>query len=61
MILDFDQIQRGEKHSRPDLADIWGYESYHALARGVVTPADDHKIILFVTEEKQDFQTQYFE
>ncbi|MFP4029606.1 MAG: DUF3427 domain-containing protein [Candidatus Brocadiia bacterium] len=59
MILDFDRIERGETYSRPDLADIWGYESYHALARGVVTPADDHKIILFVTEEKQGFQTQY--
>lgn len=59
MNVDFDQLERGGKYSRPELADIWGYESYHALARGVVTPADAHEIILFVTEEKQDFQTQY--
>jgi hypothetical protein len=29
------------------------------LARGVVTPTGGDKIILFVTEEKQDFQEQY--
>ncbi|WP_460597893.1 hypothetical protein, partial [Geomonas sp. Red276] len=38
---------------------IWGYAGYQALARGVVTPKDNNKIILFVTEEKQGFQEQY--
>ena len=31
---------------------MWGYASFHAIARGVVTPKDDNKIVLFVTEEK---------
>jgi hypothetical protein len=55
----FENIQRGEKYSRPQLADIWGYASFHAIARGVVTPKDTNIIILFVTEEKQTFQEQY--
>src|SRR5699024_6100632 len=32
---------------------------YHAIARGVVTPQGDSKIILFVTQEKQDSSEQY--
>lgn len=31
----------------------------HAIARGVVTPKDDNKIILFVTHEKQASAEQY--
>jgi hypothetical protein len=41
------------------LADLWGYSSYHAIARGVVTPKNDKKVILFVTEEKQNSLEQY--
>lgn len=55
----FENIRKGEKYSRPQLADIWGYASFHAIARGVVTPRNTNKIILFVTEEKQSFQEQY--
>lgn len=36
-----------------------GLYSYQALARGVVTPRGDNRIILFVTEDKQAFQEQY--
>ena len=53
MILRFSEIHRGQSYSRNKLAELWGYASFHALARGVVTPKDDNKIILFVTEEKQ--------
>jgi hypothetical protein len=45
--------------SRNTLADLWGYSSFHAIARGVVTPRHDNKIILFVTEEKQSTAEQY--
>ncbi len=55
----FAGITKGHMYSRPQLAELWGYASYHALARGVVTPKDTNKIILFVTEEKQAFQEQY--
>lgn len=59
MAIDFRKIQIGETYTRPELARIWGYAGYQALARGVVTPKDDNKIILFVTEQKQGFQEQY--
>jgi hypothetical protein len=59
MPVDFHRITKGKKYSRPDLASIWGYKGYQALARGVVTPVRTDKIILFVTEEKQDFLEQY--
>jgi hypothetical protein len=55
----FKEIRVGTSYSRQTLAQLWGYESFHAIARGVVTPKDDHKIILFVTEEKQDSAEQY--
>jgi hypothetical protein len=59
MSLDFAQIRSGESYSRQTLAQLWGYSSFHALARGVVTPRDDNKIVLFVTENKQDSAEQY--
>jgi len=59
MPVDFKNIQLGQQYSRPELATLWGYAGYQALARGVVTPKEDNKIILFVTEEKQNFQEQY--
>lgn len=49
----FKGLRIGADYSRNDLADRWGYASYHAIARGVVTPRDSHYIILFVTDEKQ--------
>lgn len=52
-------LELGRLFTRPQLADLWGYESYHAIARGVVTPADSNCILLFVTREKQDSLTQY--
>jgi len=59
MPVTFQNIRVGQKYSRPQLADLWGYRGYQALARGVVTPKDDNQIILFVTEDKQAFQEQY--
>jgi putative restriction endonuclease len=59
MPVSFAQIVVGESYSRNKLAELWGYASIHALARGVVTPKDDNKIILFVTREKQSGAEQY--
>ena len=59
MPISFAKLTVGECYSRSELADIWGYASLHAIARGVVTPRDDHKIILFVTEVKKSDRTQY--
>lgn len=59
MPISFDKIQKGGAYGRNTLADRWGYSSFHALARGVVTPKEDNKIVLFVTEQKQDSAAQY--
>jgi hypothetical protein len=59
MPIEFTQLKRGELYSRQALAELWGYKSFHALARGVVTPSDDNKIVLFVTENKQSSAEQY--
>jgi len=55
----FADIQVGREYSRHELARRWGYRSFHAIARGVVTPRDDNKIILFVTEQKQSGSEPY--
>ncbi|WP_437186093.1 DUF3427 domain-containing protein [Planctomicrobium sp. SH668] len=59
MVVSFDGVVIGNDYSRKTLAKLWGYSSYHALARGVVTPEADNKIILFVTKEKQASSEQY--
>ena len=53
MPISFTKLQKGRSYSRQRLANLWGYQSYHAIARGVVTPKNDNKIVLFVTELKQ--------
>ena len=59
MTVSFDSVTVGGKYTRPDLAKLWGYKGHEALCRGVVTPAGDNKIILFVTKEKRPEDTQY--
>jgi hypothetical protein len=55
----FDRIIVGETYSRNALAALWGYAGFEAIARGVVTPAKDNKIILFVTGIKREHDEQY--
>lgn len=59
MPVTFENIQIGQTYSRRQLAELWGYAGVEALQRGVVTPRDDNKIILFVTEDKLPSATQY--
>ena len=59
MPVSFSTIRPGRTYSRNELAEIWGYASYHAIARGIVTPQNDNKIIIFITEEKQSSARQY--
>ena len=54
-----DSLAIGQEYERTYLAELWGYESYHALSRGVVTPGGTNLIILFVTKNKQRGLTQY--
>lgn len=55
----FEKLRVGHCYSRPELAELWGYAGYQAIARGVVTRADTRNIILFVTQEKQKSAEQY--
>ena len=55
----FDELRVHQTYSRPELASLWTYAGYQALARGVVPPSGQPYIILFVTVEKQAFQEQY--
>jgi putative restriction endonuclease len=59
MIVNFNDLKFGQVYERPFLAKLWGYKSFHALSKGVVTPAGTKFIIFFVTKEKQEALTQY--
>lgn len=59
MPISFAKIIKGAAYSRQQLAELWGYASFHAIARGVVTPRNDNKIVLFVTENKPSSAEQY--
>jgi hypothetical protein len=57
--MDMSFLTIGVKYTRPELARQWGYESHHAIGKGVVTPQGEKVIILFVTRLKQEALTQY--
>jgi len=59
MHLSFNTLEFGQSYERPFLAKLWGYQSFHAISKGVVTPADTKYIILFVTKDKQQALPQY--
>lgn len=59
MAVSFDTLQLGSEYSRPYLARLWGYRTYNAIARGVITPKQTNKVILFVTHQKQATLPQY--
>src|SRR6266480_3835381 len=59
MQVTFEQLTVGQSYSRPQLAELWGYKKYNAIARGVVTPRGSNTILLFITVEKQSHLTQY--
>lgn len=59
MPVSFDDIMIGREYDRPELAKKWGYQSYQAIAKGVVTPRDTPYIILFITKEKESYLPQY--
>lgn len=59
MPVSFHSLKLGDEYTRHQLAKLWGYADFQALARGVVTPANDNKVILFVTRRKRPGDTQY--
>jgi hypothetical protein len=59
MVVSFANIQIGSTYTRYELAALWGYAGIAAISRGVVTPQDDDKIILFVTRKKRKGDAQF--
>lgn len=59
MPIDFSAIRLGERYDRLALARMWGYQSYEAISRGVVTQKANKNIVLFVTRIKQRSLTSY--
>lgn len=59
MPVSFDGIFVGKSYDRKKLASFWGYQTFHAIAKGVVTPAGTPFVILFITENKQASSTPY--
>jgi putative restriction endonuclease len=59
MPVNFKSLEFGQSYERPFLAKLWGYQSFHAISKGVVTPANTKYIIFFVTKDKQQALTQY--
>lgn len=59
MPVNFKELTVEATYDRPELARLWGYEGHQAISRGIITPTDAPYIVLFITDEKQDFQVQY--
>jgi len=59
MPVSFESLKQGGDYTRHELAKAWGYAGIEAISRGVVTPAKDNKIILFVTRRKRPEDIQY--
>jgi hypothetical protein len=59
MPVNFNSLEFGQTYERPLLARLWGYQSFHAISKGVVTPVNTNYIIFFVTKDKQEALTQY--
>jgi hypothetical protein len=59
MPVSFESLKQGSEYTRHELAKAWGYAGIEAISRGVVTPANDNKIVLFVTRRKRAEDTQY--
>lgn len=59
MPVTFKPLSIGAEYTRPQLAELWGFQGYEAISRGIITPRGTNFIILFVTHEKQASLTQY--
>jgi putative restriction endonuclease len=58
-LISFEQIPIGGRFHRKQLAELWGYRSFEAISRGVVTPAGQNCIVLFVEREKEPGRSTY--
>jgi len=58
-LIDFEKLVVGNEYARKELAEVWGYQGFQGLSRGVITPRNSNVIILFVTKDKQASLPQY--
>lgn len=59
MEIDCSKLCIGEKYSRKELANLWGYDGTKGLEKGIVHPKGSQVIVLFVTKEKDKAVVQY--
>ena len=59
--VNMDLLRIGDSYTSIDLAEMWGYQDFHPLARGIVTPSGTKKILLFVTLNKEADRIQYID
>lgn len=59
--VNMDLIELGHKYTAVQLANIWGYKSYHALIKGIITSKESNIIVLLVTKIKQSGSTPYID
>lgn len=58
----FENIRIGGEYSSIQLAELWGYKSYHPLVQGGgVTPSNSNIVFLFVTKKKQTGAIPYID
>ena len=57
--ISFDQLKVGQEYNRTYLAKLWNYDGTEGLSRGIIHPKGSNIIILFTTEEKDKYSTQY--
>lgn len=56
---DFDSLKLFGEYDLKTLAELWGYQSYDAIRRGIVTPSGSKIIILFITLSHSSEATKY--
>ena len=56
---DFDSLKLFGEYDLKTLAELWGYQSYDAIRRGIVTPSGSKIIILFITLTHTSDATKY--
>jgi Predicted restriction endonuclease len=56
-----DSLHIGQAYTANELAQIWNYQDFHAIARGIVTPKNCNRILLFVTQTKAADRVPYMD
>jgi len=56
-----DDFRYLQNYDTQTLANMVGYEDYHAIGKGMITASDKDYILLLVTKEKRSHVTQYID